>query len=215
MSVYAEEERIRAALSHVPADDRDTWVQMGMAVKAELGESGFDLWDDWSRAAKSYSESDARSVWRSFKAGGITIASLFKKAIEHGYAESEPLRAIAPAELQRRRAAREQEAQEATARHERTQAEAADKARELWDRAGTVHRRPRLRAREADQALRREAVARPARRQDSGRRRRASFGAVYPAGRQQVVPDWRPDQRVLCGRDWRRQARQRHAAVDL
>lgn len=139
MSVYAEEERIRAALSHVPADDRDTWVQMGMAVKAELGESGFDLWDDWSRAAKSYSESDARSVWRSFKAGGITIASLFRKAIEHGYAESEPLRAIAPAELQRRRAAREQEAQEATARHERTQAEAADKARELWDRAGTVH----------------------------------------------------------------------------
>ncbi|HDR9061072.1 TPA: AAA family ATPase [Burkholderia vietnamiensis] len=139
MSVYAEEERIRAALSHVPADDRDTWVQMGMAVKAELGESGFDLWNDWSRAAKSYSESDARSVWRSFKAGGITIASLFKKAIEHGYAESEPLRAIEPAELERRRATREQEAKEAAARHERTQAEAADKARDLWDRAGTVH----------------------------------------------------------------------------
>ena len=139
MSVYAEEERIRAALSHVPADDRDTWVQMGMAVKAELGEGGFDLWDDWSRAAKSYSESDARSVWRSFKAGGITIASLFKKAIEHGYAESEPLRHIEPDELERRRAAREREAKETAARHERTQTEAADKAHDLWDRAGTVH----------------------------------------------------------------------------
>ncbi|WP_321808075.1 AAA family ATPase [Burkholderia sp. BCC1993] len=139
MSVYAEEERIRAALSHVPADDRDTWVQMGMAVKAELGDGGFDLWDDWSRAAKSYSESDARSVWRSFKAGGITIATLYKKAIEHGYVESEPLKQIDPAERERRRAAREQEAKEATERHERTQSEAACKARELWEKAGTVH----------------------------------------------------------------------------
>ncbi|WP_244101400.1 PriCT-2 domain-containing protein, partial [Burkholderia ambifaria] len=36
---------MRAALSHVPADDRDTWVQMGMAIKAEFGEAGFDFWD--------------------------------------------------------------------------------------------------------------------------------------------------------------------------
>jgi putative DNA primase/helicase len=139
VSVATEEERIRAALSHVPANDRETWVQMGMAVKAEIGEGGFDLWDDWSSAAQSYKESDARAVWRSFKAGGITIASLFKKAIEHGYAESEPLKSIDPAERERRRVAREQEAKEAAACHGRTQAEAADKARDLWEKAGTVH----------------------------------------------------------------------------
>ncbi|RDK01625.1 AAA family ATPase [Paraburkholderia lacunae] len=139
MSAYVEEDRIRAALSHVPADHRETWVQMGMAVKAELGEGGFDLWDDWSRSSDTYNESGARSVWRSFKAGGITIASLFKEAIAHGYTESEPLKPIDPAEHARRRAAREQEAKEAAARHGRTQAEAADKARELWEKSGTVH----------------------------------------------------------------------------
>ncbi|PRX26833.1 putative DNA primase/helicase [Paraburkholderia sp. BL18I3N2] len=139
MNVQAEEDRIRAALSHVPADSRDTWVQMGMAVKAELGDSGFDLWDDWSKMSQAYSESDARAVWRSFKAGGITIATLFKEAIAHGYTESEPLKPIDPAEHARRRAAREQEAKEAAAQHERSQAEAADKARELWERAGKVH----------------------------------------------------------------------------
>lgn len=139
MSVYAEEERIRAALSHVPAEDRDTWVQMGMAIKAELGEGGFDLWDDWSRTGESYNTSDARTVWRSFKASGITIATLFKTAIEHGYAEREPLKSIDLAERERRREAREQEAKETAERHEREMAEAAERARELWGKAGTVH----------------------------------------------------------------------------
>ena len=139
MSAYVEEDRIRAALSHVPADARDTWVQMGMAVKDELGDGGFDLWDDWSKSSGAYNESDARSVWRSFKAGGITIATLFSEAIAHGYAETEPLKPIDPAEHARRRPVREQEAKDAAKRHERTQAEAADKARELWEKAGTVH----------------------------------------------------------------------------
>lgn len=139
MSVYAEEERIRAALSYVPADDRDTWVQMGMAIKAELGEAGFDFWDDWSRSASSYSESDAKSVWKSFRSGGITIASLFKRAIEHGYRESEPLAQLSADDRDRRQAERKREATAAAETHQRTQAEAATKARDLWERAGTVH----------------------------------------------------------------------------
>ena len=139
MSAYVEEDRIRAALSHVPADARDTWVQMGMAVKDELGDGGFDLWDDWSKSSGAYNESDARSVWRSFNGGGVTVASLFKKAAEHGYRDSEPLKPIDAAERERRRAVRELDAKEVAERHARTQAEAADKARELWEKAGTVH----------------------------------------------------------------------------
>ncbi|KVN27337.1 topoisomerase [Burkholderia pyrrocinia] len=139
MSVYAEEERIRAALSHVPADDRDTWVQMGMAIKAELGEDGFDFWDDWSRSASSYNEADAKSVWKSFRSGGITIASLFKRAIEHGYRESEPMPPLSADERERRRVEREREVAAAAEIHQHTQAEAATKARNLWEKAGTVH----------------------------------------------------------------------------
>jgi putative DNA primase/helicase len=79
-------ETIRAALHQVPAHDRDTWVRMGMAIKSELGEDGFDLWDEWSRQDESYRERDARSVWKSISANGeVTISTLFHEAKRHGY----------------------------------------------------------------------------------------------------------------------------------
>uniref|UniRef100_UPI000491DF60 PriCT-2 domain-containing protein n=1 Tax=Chitinilyticum litopenaei TaxID=1121276 RepID=UPI000491DF60 len=56
---------IRAALAHIPAHDRDTWVCMAMAVKSELGEAGFNLWDDWSQSADNYQPKAARAVWKS------------------------------------------------------------------------------------------------------------------------------------------------------
>ena len=43
--------RIEVALRHIPADDRDLWLRIGMAIKAGMGEDGFDLWDDWSRSS--------------------------------------------------------------------------------------------------------------------------------------------------------------------
>ena len=36
----AEYDEIRAALSHIGADDRDMWIRMGEAVKDEIGEDG-------------------------------------------------------------------------------------------------------------------------------------------------------------------------------
>ena len=62
---FTDQRRIAEALSWVPADDRETWVRMAMAVKSELGEDGFDVWNRWSRGADSYCERDARAVWRS------------------------------------------------------------------------------------------------------------------------------------------------------
>ena len=41
--------RIRDALNSINADDRDLWLQCGMAIKDELQEAGRHLWDDWSR----------------------------------------------------------------------------------------------------------------------------------------------------------------------
>jgi putative DNA primase/helicase len=38
-----ETENIRAALRHIPAYDREIWLRIGMAIKSELGEEGFDL----------------------------------------------------------------------------------------------------------------------------------------------------------------------------
>ena len=53
---------IEQALSFIPADDRDTWIKCGMAIKAELGDAGFDAWDRWSAAADNYRARDAAAL---------------------------------------------------------------------------------------------------------------------------------------------------------
>jgi putative DNA primase/helicase len=78
--------RIRNALSSISAQDRDTWLKMGMAIHAELGEAGFDMWDAWSQSADSYNTRDARAVWKGFKSSGATtIATLFHEAKQQGW----------------------------------------------------------------------------------------------------------------------------------
>ena len=57
-----EIERIHSALNFVPADNRDTWLRMGMAIKSAMGASGFDIWDQWSQQADSYNARDAKDV---------------------------------------------------------------------------------------------------------------------------------------------------------
>ncbi len=79
-------DRINSALDFMPSDDRDTWVKAGMALKSELGDSGFALWDHWSQRADSYKASDARNVWRGIKPdGGVTIGTLFHEAKAGGW----------------------------------------------------------------------------------------------------------------------------------
>ncbi len=74
-----------SALAHISSQDRDTWVRHGMALKSEFGEDARDAWMDWSGESANFNESSARSVWRSFKGHGITIASLYKEARQNGW----------------------------------------------------------------------------------------------------------------------------------
>ena len=100
---------LAAALYSIPADDREMWVRMGMAIKSQLGDAGFDLWDSWSRQdtrpKHGYNYPDARAVWRSFKAqGGVTIGTLYHEAKEHGWQGEMPvIPEPSPEERQRRR----------------------------------------------------------------------------------------------------------------
>ena len=75
-------QQIEVALNHIPAIDAGMWFRMGYAVKSELGDAGFPIWDRWSAAAKNYEPKAAASMWRSVKPrqGGITIASLYHEA---------------------------------------------------------------------------------------------------------------------------------------
>lgn len=81
--------RIESALAFVSSDERDTWLMAGMAIKNELGESGFDLWDSWSRESESYNSQSAKSVWRSIRnSGKITLGSLFHEAKSSGWRDN-------------------------------------------------------------------------------------------------------------------------------
>ncbi|MBF0348337.1 MAG: PriCT-2 domain-containing protein [Magnetococcales bacterium] len=58
-------EEIKSALSALtPNLDRDEWVRIAMALKAGLGDEGFQVFDSWSSGGTAYSQADARDVWR-------------------------------------------------------------------------------------------------------------------------------------------------------
>ena len=77
---------IHSAIWFIPSDNRDVWIRVGMAIKRDLGESGFALWDQWSQQAGSYRQKDARTAWKSFSpTGQVSISYLFAQAIANGW----------------------------------------------------------------------------------------------------------------------------------
>lgn len=130
-----------SALSFVPPHDREVWVRMGMAVKSEFAEDGFDLWDSWSQGAESYNAKSAKAVWRSISAGGkLGIGSLFREAASNGWRDNGehrgPLTELEEAERRKARAARDAAADAEEARKQqgyRAAARAAQKVIEVCE----------------------------------------------------------------------------------
>lgn len=75
----------QGALGFIDANDRDTWLRVGMALKDEFGDAARDMWELWSQQADTYNPSDANSVWRSIQCGGVGIGSLFHLAQQNGW----------------------------------------------------------------------------------------------------------------------------------
>ena len=64
----------------------DDWLHIGMALHAWSPTEGRAMWDAWSRTVpERYQESAIGQHWRSFKSGAITVATLFKMAIDAGW----------------------------------------------------------------------------------------------------------------------------------
>lgn len=127
--IYSEQEKIQAALRFVEPDERDTWVQVAIAIKSELGENGFEIWDSWSAGSKRYKEAAAKSVWKSANSKGITIGSLYGLAKRNGFNPAEYQTQVPdPALMEQRRRESEARAQERAAEELRKQERAAAKA---------------------------------------------------------------------------------------
>jgi hypothetical protein len=78
--------RIAEALRFVSADDRDTWLRVGMALHHHLGDAGHALWDRWSQGSDKFDHADQGRTWRAFgKKSETTIATVFHLALRGGW----------------------------------------------------------------------------------------------------------------------------------
>lgn len=76
-----ERTEVAEALEHIPSDDYDTWIRVGMALKSA---DMFDLWDAWSRRSSKYKEGECEAKWSSFSSGGLTLRTVFYYAEKYG-----------------------------------------------------------------------------------------------------------------------------------
>ena len=77
-------------LNCIPAEDREVWLRVGMALKSEYGDAALSLYNDWSSTAHNYKESSVNEVWRSFNGQGVTIGTLVHLASQHGFGGTTP-----------------------------------------------------------------------------------------------------------------------------
>ena len=87
-------EDIREALNSIDTNcDYNTWLEMGMALHHELGNSGFAIWNAWSaRSSEKYEGIESlNKKCNSFKSGGgVKIATLFMHARNAGWQPTPP-----------------------------------------------------------------------------------------------------------------------------
>lgn len=129
---------IQAALFSIDPDlPRDKWARMGMALKSELGEAGFALFDAWSKtASRGYDAKECAATWKSIRqGGGVNIGTLIWEAQQNGFRLNDDRPTLDADAVAKRRAEREQEEREAAAKLRKQQGEAAKLANLTWEAA--------------------------------------------------------------------------------
>jgi hypothetical protein len=85
---------VESALAAIPADDRDTWLQVGMALHWSQADRARGLWDTWARKSAKFDVDDQETTWQGFRMQRpgklVTIASLYDLARKHGWTGSKP-----------------------------------------------------------------------------------------------------------------------------
>jgi Bifunctional DNA primase/polymerase, N-terminal/Primase C terminal 2 (PriCT-2) len=77
--------KIRAALSVIPSDDYDVWFRIGAAIYDALGDTGYELFDEWSRESTKYEPRACERKWRdvSRMRSSIRVNTIFYYADQH------------------------------------------------------------------------------------------------------------------------------------
>ncbi|QIL79324.1 hypothetical protein G7047_04940 [Diaphorobacter sp. HDW4A] len=115
--------------------DREVWVKMAFAVKSEMGEAGFDIWDEWG-AQHPRPASEIKSTWKSAKPGGkVGLGSLIYEAKSAGWKDDSKFEKPSAEVIAQRQAASAQRQAQYEAELTAEQEAAAQLAQKLWDEA--------------------------------------------------------------------------------
>lgn len=77
--------QVQSALNCIPSIDYEIWLKVGMALKTDFGDTGFHIWDNWSKKSpEKYDPKNQQKTWQSFKHEGVNIETIFYLAREHG-----------------------------------------------------------------------------------------------------------------------------------
>lgn len=89
---------LRSALRHCDADDYTTWVNVGLALRP-YGEAGYRLWTEWSARSEKFDAAAQRRKWERDidQPHSITYRSIFRMAIDNGWAGNPTTPATTPA----------------------------------------------------------------------------------------------------------------------
>lgn len=86
-------EDVRPALEAISADcSMQQWIEIGMGLKHQFGDEGYELWDKWSSTAKTkyQGQTETRRRWRSFEGQTgdrvpVTLRSVLRAAEAAGW----------------------------------------------------------------------------------------------------------------------------------
>lgn len=80
---------LRGVLAFIPSDDRDVWLEIGMALKSTYaGIQAYGIWNEWSQQSTKFDLQDQQKTWESLDPdGGVSIASLYYRAQKNGWCE--------------------------------------------------------------------------------------------------------------------------------
>ena len=133
--MHTDASKAESAIAFCDYDDRQTWITCGMAIKDEFGEEGFSIWDSWSAMSDKYKPTVSRVTWKSFRKSGISIASMYKLAMEGGWKPTADVSKPSPEEQAERARRRQAEALKRDKEAEQEQARAAKKAAWIMNQA--------------------------------------------------------------------------------
>lgn len=97
----AEQMKVWAAILHIPCDNRDVWLRVGMALHSTgWGGSERIIWDYWSRTSSKFDAADQEKTWQSFgrtRSAGrlVSLGTLFRLAQANGWRGQSSHRLIA------------------------------------------------------------------------------------------------------------------------